>query len=394
MDERAWSTVESWNYWKGEPETGIPREITDKAMEFVDGPEAVYFYGPRRTGKTTVCLQILKRLAKKHGKESCIYINFEEPSFASVLSTAFLDDATDEFKTRFGKKPSFVFLDEIQNVPMWEKWVRARVDKKEFKIFLTGSSAKLLSSEFSTSLGGRGTGFLVLPFSFREFRGIYPKASLKEYLEIGGYPAVALEKNPEKRTRLLEEYFDTAITRDIAARYDVRDVPTLRTLAVYVLTNSGKLFSYNKIREMTGLSFDAIKMYLTYLEDAFVGFQVPYFSYSLKKAMEKPRKYYAYDTGLQAAVSKSFSPDFGRRIENAVAIDLLRRGKEIQYYSNSYEVDFVIKDGLALTAMNVCASETAPLRETEALEKFSAEHKVKENVLLKGEKEISSWLTV
>lgn len=394
MEERIWKTIESWNYWARKPEPGIPRDVTEKAKEMLHGPDAVYFYGPRRSGKTTVCLQILSFLADKHGKHSCLYVNFEEPSFSGLLSTSFLDEIMAEFARAFDKKPQYVFLDEIQNVPGWEKWVRANVDKKTFKIFVTGSSAKLLSSEFSTTLGGRGLGFLVLPFSFKEFRKAHPKASLEDYLEIGGYPAVVLEKNPEKRTRMLEEYFDGAITRDISARYEVRDVPTLRTLAVYVITNSGKLFSYNKLRAMTGLSFDAIKTYLSYLEDAFIAFHVPAFSYSLKKAMEKPRRYYAYDTGLQAAISKSFSSDFGRRTENAVAIELLRKGKEIQYYSNDFEVDFIVKDGLELTAINVCAAEEAPARESSSLERFSKEHKTKKTLLLCGGKRISQWLTV
>jgi hypothetical protein len=121
---------------------------------------------------------------------------------------------------------------------------------------------------------------------------------------------------------------------------------------------------------------------------------VPAFSYSLKKALEKPRKYYAYDLGLMSAVSKSFSPDTGRKAENAVAIELVRQGREIQYYSNGYEVDFVIKDGLNLTTVNVCTSAAAPARETIALQRFSEEHKTSKALLLKGMKETSDWLTV
>ncbi|MEK6953528.1 MAG: DUF4143 domain-containing protein [Candidatus Micrarchaeota archaeon] len=175
-------------------------------------------------------------------------------------------------------------------------------------------------------------------------------------------------------------------------RYQVRDVPTLRNLAIYVITNSGKNFSYNKIRAMTGLSFDTIKLYLSYIEEALLSFQVPFFSYSLKKALEKPRKYYAYDTGLQAAISKSFSPDYGRRAENAVAIELIRRSKEVQYYSKKHEVDFVVKDGLDVSAMNVTFSDDAAGREEVGLEEFSRDFKVKKGVLLRGEKQITEWL--
>ncbi|MCK4327032.1 MAG: ATP-binding protein [Candidatus Diapherotrites archaeon] len=392
MELGLWKVVEQWNYWKEKPETGIPRDVTAEAMEFFKGSEALYFFGPRRAGKTFVCMQLLSKLSKKHGKKSCLYVNFEEPALAGNLRTEFIEEIVVEFKKVHGKWPRFVFLDEVQNVKGWERWVRGAVDRKRFKVFVTGSSAKLLSSEFSTSLGGRGIGFLVLPFSFSEFRRAKPKAGLKEYLEIGGYPAVVLEKNERKRRRMLEEYFDTAIMRDIVARHDVRDVPTLRTLAVYLLTNSGKRFSYNKLRAMTHLSFDALRQYLSYLEDALVVFQVPYFSYSMKKALEKPRKYYAYDLGLQGAVSKSFSPDWGRKAENAVAIELVRRRKEIQYYSNKFEVDFIIKEGTKIKPVNVCYSEKPPQRETKSLEEFSKKHKSEPPLLLCGKDNILKWL--
>jgi len=387
-----WKVIEGWNFWHKDFEKSVPREVTSEILKYMDGPEAIYLYGPRRAGKTTVCNQVMEKLAKKHGKHSCLYANFEEPAFSNILNTDFLDWIIDAHKSNFKKEPKFVFFDEIQNVPKWEKFVRSIVDRKKFKIIVTGSSAKLLSSEFSTSLGGRGFGFLVLPFSFREFKVATKNSNLEDYLITGGYPAVVLEKKKDKKTRLLEEYFETAIARDIAARYKVRDVKTLRTIAVYLLTNSGKRFSYNKLRSMTGLSFDAIRLYLGYLEDVYLTLQVPFFSYSMKKGMEKPRKYYAIDTGLQTAISKSFSLDLGRKLENSVAIELFRRGKELQYYSNSYEVDFVVKEGLEVSSINVCYSEKPPERELKSLEFFSKEHKVKFSLLLSGVKEIIRWL--
>ena len=393
MDPRIWRTVEDWNFWERKPETGIPRDVTETAWRLMGGPEAVYFFGPRRSGKTTVCKQLLSKLSKKFGATSCLYINFEEPSFSGMLSTAFITGLVEQHERAHGKKPRFIFLDEAQNVSAWEKWVRSAVDRKAHKVFVTGSSARLLSSEFATALSGRGLGFMVLPFSFREFRRALPKATLEDHFKIGGYPAVVLEKNEEKRTRMLEEYFETAIAKDIAARYQVRDVPTLRTLAVYLLTNSGKLFSYNKLRALTHLSFDAIKLYLSYLEDAFLVFQVPQFSYSLKQAMEKPRKYYAYDLGLQAAVSKSYTPDLGRKVEGAVAIELRRRGNEPQYFAKGAEVDFILKDGMRLTALNVCHSEKPPARETSSLAEFRKKHRNASTRLLAGRKRIAGWLS-
>ena len=392
MNDDAWKAIESRNWWRGKPDTGIRRELVEKEWNLMQGAEPVYFYGPRRAGKTTACLQILEKLSKKDGKTSCLYINFEEPAFASMLKPEFISEALEEHANVHGKPPLYVFLDEVQNVPGWEKWVRVAADKKMPKVFVTGSSAKLLSSEFATSLGGRGLGFLVLPFSWPEFKKARPAAGFEDYLQTGGYPAVALEKSEEKRARLLEEYFETAISKDIAARYKVHDVPSLRTLAVWVLTNSTKPLSYNTVRSLTGLSFDSVRLYLSYLEDAFLAFQVPAFSYSLKQAMEKPRKYYAYDTGLAAAVSKSFSPDFGRKAENAVAIELVRRHYEPQYHRNGADVDFVVKDGLALTGVNVCWEDKAPARETQSLSEFVKIHKKAQTELLAGRERIADWM--
>ena len=392
MEERLWKVVEQWNYWKKKPETGVPRDVTEKAMEFTTGHEAIYFFGPRRAGKTYTCMQLISRLSKKHGKTSCLYVNFEEPAFAGNLTTEFIEEIVIEFKKQFGRLPKFVFLDEAQNVKAWEQWVRTAVDQKKFKVFVTGSSAKLLSSEFATSLGGRGIGFLVLPFSFKEFKRAKKNAKFEEYLETGGYPAVVLEENKLKRTRILEEYFDTAIMRDIVARHNVKDVPMIRTLATYLLTNSGKQFSYNKLKAMTGKSIDTIKQYLAYLEDALLVFQVPVFSYSMKKALGKPRKYYAYDLGLQTAVSKSLTPDKGRRLENAVGIELKRQRKDVYYYLNKQEVDFVIKEGMKVSGMNVCYSENPPQRELSGLKEFSEKHKPTHTLLLRGKKEVETWL--
>jgi predicted AAA+ superfamily ATPase len=387
-----WRAVCRKNFWGNKPQTGIPRDITARALSLMGGPEAAYFYGPRRAGKTTACYQIILALSKRHGAHSCLYVNFEEPAFIGHLEPGLIQDIVERHAQEFKKPPKYVFLDEAQNAPGWEKWVRSEVDAKGIKPIVTGSSAKLLSSEFATTLGGRGLGFLTLPFSFSEYMRAVRGATLSGYLHTGGYPAVVLEKNPERRALLLEEYFEGTISRDIAARYAVRDVSTLRTVAAYVLTNSGKQLSYNGMRSLTGLSFDTIRLYLSYLEDAYLAFQSPHFSYSMKKAMEKPRKYYAYDTGLQEAISRSFSPDLGRRAENAVAIELVRRGFSPQYYSNGFEVDFVVKEGLRPHAMNVCMDEKPPQRETASLSKFSSLHRKASTKLIFGEKGVSDWL--
>lgn len=393
MEKRLWNAVEARNYWNREPEASILREVTKKALPLTGGFEALYFFGPRRAGKTTVCLQLLSALSRRSGKRSCLYINFEEPAFGGRLDAELLEEIFEEFARRFGCEPVYVFLDEVQGVMGWEKWVRSAVDRKRCHVFVTGSSSKLLSSEFASTLSGRGIGFKVMPFSWREYRSAVPRATFDGYLSTGGYPAVVLEKNKEKQMRLLEEYFESAIARDIAGRHDVRDVQGLKSLAVFVLTNPGGLVSLHKLRPATGLSYDSLRQYLSYLEEAFLVFAVPHFSYSLKQAMAEPRKYYACDTGLQLAVSKSFSPDRGKSYENAVAISLFRENKDTYYYrGDSADIDFVVKEGARITAMNVCSSPDAPARERRSLDVFTAAHPHSPGILLAGESSVSAWL--
>ena len=261
-----------------------------------------------------------------------------------------------------------------------------------------------MSSEFATSLGGRGIGFQVLPFSFSEFQRV-TKKGLNAYLKIGGYPEVAL--HPEKKEKLLESYFELALIKDIITRHDVRDPAALRNLAFYLLTNSGKQVSLKKMRVALGLSYDTIRQFLGYLEASFLVFQVPFFSFSLKESLSKPRKVFAFDLGMQQYASKSFTEDRGRLAEAAVAIELKHRGFEAYYWKNAGEVDFVAKKKTSLLPINVCYSENLPKREKEGLMEFCKKNKaLKATILYPGKtsksteenieienKNLQEWLT-
>lgn len=359
----------------------------------MDPSFATYLYGPRRSGKSTICMQLLEIAATASDETSCLYLNLEDPVFAGNLDVKLLEWAVREHAKAHGKEPKFVFLDEAQLVPMWEKFVRMAVDRKRFKAVVTGSSSKLLSSEFASSLGGRGIGFLVLPFSYREALLARPGMSLDEYCQRGGYPQAVLEDDDGKRRKILLEFFDSAISKDIVTRYKIREGEKLRSLAVYALTNSGNRFSFQKLRRATGLSFDSIRSYLDHLSEAYLIFKAGQFSFSLQQEMQKPRKYYAVDTGMQLAVSKALSTD-GRRFENLVGIELLRRGYEPQYWKGKNEVDFVVRDGLSSKALNVTLDAKPPAREIAGLEEFKAAFRktCKSAEQLAGKEKIAQWL--
>jgi len=347
------------------------RDVEEEIMPYVSNKNVVFLYGPRRSGKSVVARRLLERMPKNSKTR---YVNLEDPKLLNSLNT----DLMDSFAEGVGAKDTIVF-DEVQLVKGWEKWVRKAVDTRQCQVIVTGSSAKLLSSEFATSLGGRGIGFQILPFSFKEFHRITRKG-LEDYLKTGGYPEVVL--NPEKKEKLLESYFELALIKDVITRYKIRDSAALRNLAFYLLTNSGKQFSLKKTRSALGLSYDTTRQFLEHLENAFLVFQVPFFSYSMKESLTRPRKVYAFDLGMQQYASKSFTEEKGSLAEAATAIELKRRQFETYYWKEKREVDFIAKKKTKIKPLNVCYSEKLPKRELESLAEFCKKTKTKKATIL------------
>ncbi|MEW6528510.1 MAG: ATP-binding protein [Candidatus Micrarchaeota archaeon] len=359
--------------WQNFPKT-FAREIEDEILPLTKSKNAIFLYGPRRAGKSVISQRLLKK-----SEGTIRYLNFDDPALPAKLANQDIEELCSDLS-----KGSTVVLDEVQNVDGWEKWVRATVDTVRFHLIVTGSSAKLLSSEFATTLAGRGIGFLILPLSYKEFRQHTANKNFEDYLSLGGYPEVVLTQNKLEMEKLWDAYFDLAIVKDVINRYSVRDPQALRSLAVYLLTNSTKTISFRSLKGALGISFDAIRQYLDYLETAFLHFTVPFFAYSLKKSMEWPRKTYSWDLGLQSRISRSFSPDIGRKTENAVAIELKRRNFETYYWKGEkgLEVDFIARKGPEILPINVSYTDKLAERETKALEAFMEEHKLKYSLVL------------
>ncbi|MFH1728953.1 MAG: ATP-binding protein [Pseudomonadota bacterium] len=352
-------------------EKTFKRNVEDEILPYVGSKNVVFLFGPRRAGKSVVARRLLERLPKNTKKR---YVNLEDPKLVNLLNTSLMDS----FAEGLSVNDTIVF-DEVQLISGWEKWVRKAVDTRQCQVIVTGSSAKLLSSEFASSLGGRGIGFQILPFSFSEFHRI-TKKGLDDYLLTGGYPEVVL--NPKKKEKLLESYFELALIKDIITRYNVRDSAALRNFAFYLLTNSGKQISLKKIRVALGLSYDSIRQFLEYLETAFLVFQVPFFSYSMKESLAKPRKIYAFDLGMQQYASKSFTEDKGRLAESAVAIELKHRQNELYYWKSVQEVDFIAKKKTKINPINVCYSVKLPVREQESIIEFCKKTKTEKATIL------------
>lgn len=224
----------------------------------------------------------------------------------------------------------------------WERYVRQKLDEG-LKLVITGSSATLLSRELGTKLTGRHIMKELFPFSwseFCEFRSLdHTETTLIEYMQTGGFPEFVKTKNDD----ILHQLFEDILLRDIAVRYGVRDVKTLQRLALYLVSNVCNLVTGNRLKTLFGIGATSTVMeYFSHLEQTWLLHFIPKFSYSARKQSINPRKVYAIDTGLVNVNSKSFSDDSGRILENLVFLHLRRSFKEICYFSEKGECDFVV----------------------------------------------------
>ncbi|MDF1576758.1 MAG: ATP-binding protein [Bacteroidales bacterium] len=302
--------------------------------------------GIRRCGKSTVLLQI----ARKHSRFN--YLSFEDPRLSTFVVNDFF-----KLEKIFGRAGSseLFFFDEIQNVDGWERYVRVLHDKKK-KVIVTGSNAKILSKELGTSLTGRQISLEVFPFSYLEYLTHFDLnagiESFSGYFQMGGMPEFLNTKNKD----VLLNLYNDLIYRDIVVRHSLRSPKIVRELGVYLASNIGKEFSYNNLSNIFELgSSNTIASYISYFEDAYLFFAVPRFSFSLKQRAKNPKKVYGIDTGLLALLSMSFSKDQGRLLENLVFIHFKRLGKEIAYYRQKGECDFIVSVSKKLEmAVQVC----------------------------------------
>jgi len=289
----------------------------------------------------------------------------------------------------FGKDGVY-FLDEIQNIEKWEKFVRYLIDKKE-KVVLTGSNASLLSKELGTKLTGRNLQIEMFPFSFKEFLLFKQEKpslnSFEEYLHKGGFPEYLKKENPSILYSLLSD----VVMKDIAIRFGIKNTTILNKIVIYLISNVGKEFSYNSIKTMFNIkSVQSVIDYISYFENAYLVFTLPKFSYSYKKQQMSPKKIYSIDNGFSYNNSASFSKDSGKMLENLVFLELRRQFKEIFYFQEKNECDFIIKEREKISkVIQVCFdfNEENKEREIGGLVEAMNEFKLKEGVILTNNQE-------
>lgn len=333
--------------------------------------------GLRRCGKSTLMRQIINKTKNYN------YLNFEDTKITGFDVNDF--EKLDDVYKDINHDAHVYFFDEIQVIEHWELFVRTLLDNDN-NVIITGSNASMLSKELGTKLTGRHLRYELFPFSYAERLKFLNKESsvesLKDYLLEGGMPEYLLSKDKQ----MLQELLNDIITRDIIVRYKLRNNKLIKELTEYLLTNVGKEVTYNELTKTFNVgSINTIIKLIGYLEDSYLLFTVPKFSYSLKKQTVNAKKIFGVDTGLIKANSKSFTDDFGRLLENAIFIDLKRRGFEIYYHREKYECDFIVKDkNKELTAMQVCYElhKDNLDRELHGLIDAMESHKIKNGVII------------
>lgn len=386
-------------FWR---DNALAKDLTDRYQATLPvNSEITDILGVRRSGKSAIMKLIIKNLKLK---DDFIYLNFEDPYFIENNTVLHLEELIEIYKDYISDKVRYLFLDEIQEIENWQRLVRKYRDSKLYKIYITGSSSKLLSGDLATLLTGRHISVLISPLSFREFltfKKIEPLSKkdillkkhflLKkfyEYVENGGFPEVVLSENFE----LLKYYFNDIIQKDIIARYEIRQKNILERMAVYVISNSAKTITLESIKKTFSISFALANKYLSYFKDAFLIYEVKQFSFSLKRQEKAIKKYYCIDTGLANMVSFKFTEDRGRMLENVIFLELNRKHK-VYYYKtkNNHEVDFLVEEKgkiikLIQVAWSISDAETKE-RETRALREAMQELKIKKAEIITFEDE-------
>jgi len=376
--------------------------------------KATAVIGMRRTGKTTFLWQVLvDRVKEGISREGLLFFGFEDERLAGMTSND-LQSIVEEYYRLYpewrDKKTAVFFLDEIQAVPGWETFVRRILDTERVEIFISASSARLLSREVATNMRGRAAEALVHPFSFREFlrhRRKEPLApadrltkaarsavekGLADYLICGGFPE-AQHAEIRDRYELLRGYVDAVLFRDVVERHSVTHVAALRWMIRQLLGNAGGLFSvnrfYNDIKSQgLSVSKDTLYDYFSYLEDTFLIRAVSVFSRSERRRMVNPRKVYPIDPGLIPVFDRTGQANSGHALETAVMLELERRGAEIFYVktASGYEIDFFAQypEGRE-ELIQVCAVLDDPgvrAREARALIDAAREHPRAEKIII------------
>lgn len=342
----------------------------------IDSGTIISVIGVRRSGKTFLLYETIKRiLGNNVPKKNILYINFEDERLTPDQDQ--LDLIIQAYKELYPKMDlsgCYFFFDEIQNVKGWEKFVRRVFDTVSRNIFITGSNSKLLSIEIATELRGRTISYTLYPLNFEEYLR-FKKAGtdyfgtdqkitilnhLRNFMIFGGFPEL-IELDETLKIKKLQDYFNSIIYNDLIERYNISNPAILKFFLKRILSQVTKPVSINKIyNDLRSLGYkvsnNLLYEYADNIQTSFASILINKFEYSEIKQAKSEKKAYAIDNGILSAVDYSFSENHGKLLENLTAMEIIKSGKELMYFKNNLECDFILGEKKSFSPVQVCYS--------------------------------------
>ena len=355
-------------HWESNYKNLYDRDIFQKLIKNLNSKHIQVLHGIRRSGKSSLFKLMINHLSENIDPQEILYINLDDPFF-----TKYSNDPTSFYeiiqaaKKLTQKEIKYLFLDEVQAIYGWEKYVKSVYDSNVFKkIFITGSNSTLLSGEFAMLLTGRYISTKVHPLSFKEILQIN---GIKNYLELnkqlpkvlkliddmmlyGSFVEVYQIQDDLKR-EVLSSYYETILLKDCIANNQIRDIKGFKELSFYSISNITSLYSYSSLSKALTLNDKSIKEYIQALEDCYLFSELKLFSYSLKERMNNKKKLYLCDNGFMN-LGYNFSSNYGKLLENLVFSELQKIGYEIYFYNKERECDFIVRKENKTIVIQVC----------------------------------------
>jgi len=410
--------LKKYNFWTNEEiKSGYYRKAyMEKISGYLGNRLVKVILGQRRVGKSYLLRMMIKHLIKnlKVPRKNILYINKDIAELDFIDTSTQLINLVNQFRQIMNPQGKlYIFLDEVQEIKNWEKAVNSFSQDyiSDYEVFITGSNANLLSAELSTFLAGRYIEFEVFPFSYEEYVGIYNRQKNKDtllaYLKNGGIPESFYLEDQEMKKNYLLNLKDSIVLRDIVRRHSIRDVYLLEKLLNFIIDSIGSFFSINKVvnylkRNGYKCNPETIGNYVNYIKEAFFIHEVDRFDIKGKRILSSEKKYYLNDLGFKYFLSSSFEFGVGKYLENAVFLDLRRKGYRVYTGTlQNMEIDFIAEMDKEKRYIQVCyllADDAVVKREFGNLEQIP-DHYEKLVISLddvnlgnrKGIKHINAW---
>jgi len=355
-------------HWKNPYKGLYERDIFHNLVKKLELKHIQVLQGIRRSGKSTLFKLLINHLSQTIDPQEILYINLDDPFFIPYSNDPTkLYEVIQTAKKLTQKKITYIFLDEIQAINGWEKYIKSVYDSQEFqKIFITGSNSSLLNGELATLLTGRYITQKVYPLTLKELLKINNINSYMELIEntpkvlnivdnmlnFGSFVEV-YDTKEEFRREILSSYYDTILLKDCVTNNGIRDVKSFKELSYFLLSNISSLYSYTSLSKAIKIHDKSVKEYISYLEESYLVNELKQFSFSLKEQNNSKKKIYCNDNGF-VSLSYSFSSNKGKLLENLVYTELLKNNFEIYFYNKNFECDFIAKKDSKTIAIQVC----------------------------------------